>query len=519
MAVKGHATIELTDVNTGEKQVIEHDNVVTNGILKLVNYRGLGMAPMMSSECRPMPSDPIITNYFRGLFLFDKPLNDNPDDYDIPSDVSCVGYGHIVSNNSKNKMLGTFNTNECKYDATKRTATYVWDFSTDQANGTISSLALVSQDLAKMGWENKREEWTKDHYMEKSYVTHTMSISNANFDVILYYDEQYIYGIQRYNLVYHANYADRHIYNTKKLKIVRQLFSFTGNKLSLFSYPNIWNNVWYETVAEVELTDALKTKVEQLELNSTNRRYVVDYCDGYIYFCTTGGTVSAGNKFHFMKISIEDFSVTPYELTNTTGESIAISEICSSTTYAANSPYHSRMGIRVVKGKLVIANVDYDKLWIMDINDSTKIKQVKFSDDTTNFNGFDLSMVHGPYLTVCFVRSSFDSVLCQSCIINVDKANAWFAYTSGHVDSVTPAYFSNYSNQYYWVVKSTKHKDDPILLIRNANGNNPDSQEIEISVCYNPLFLSTKNTLDAPVTKTASQTMKVSYTITEEGSD
>lgn len=518
MAVKGHAKIELTDVNTGEKQIIEHDNVVTNGILKLINYRGLGMAPMMSDNCRPMPSDTIITNYFRGLLLFDKPLNDDPDDYDIPSDVSCVGYGHIVGNNSINKMLGTFNENECSYSAKNKTATYVWDFSTDQANGTISSLALVSQDLAKMGWENKKDEWLKTHYMDNSYVPNTMSGSSANFDVILYYDDTYIYGIERYNLVYDANNSDKHISSTKKLKIVRQLFSFMGNKLSLFSYPYIWNNVWVETVAEIDLTDELKAVVEAVSVSDTNRCFVVDYCDGYIYFCTTNGNVSAGRNFYFMKINIKDFSVTPLTLTNTTGSTIAVSSGGNIGSYLNNSFYHSKMGMRIVNGKLVVADSSYHYLWVMDMNDSTKVKQVKFSDGTTYFGYFDMSMVYGPYISVCQTTSgSYSNLICCSYIVNVDKAYAWFTYTGGYATSITP--FALDSNaQYYWVVKSTNHKDDPILLIHN-NSESTKKFKYKINVCYSPLFLSTKNTLEAPVTKTASQTMKVTYTITETGID
>ena len=39
--------------------------------------------------------------------------------------------------------------------------------------------------------------------------------------------------------------------------------------------------------------------------------------------------------------------------------------------------------------------------------------------------------------------------------------------------------------------------------------------ELGLSISVNPFVLCTKNNLDAPVTKTASQTMKITYTLTE----
>ena len=36
MSLKGHTVIELTDVNTGEKEIHEDDNMITNAIKQLL---------------------------------------------------------------------------------------------------------------------------------------------------------------------------------------------------------------------------------------------------------------------------------------------------------------------------------------------------------------------------------------------------------------------------------------------------------------------------------------------------
>ena len=40
MRLKGHTVIELTDVNTGEKEIHEDDNMITNAIKQLLGYNG-----------------------------------------------------------------------------------------------------------------------------------------------------------------------------------------------------------------------------------------------------------------------------------------------------------------------------------------------------------------------------------------------------------------------------------------------------------------------------------------------
>ena len=160
--LKGVTTIELTDVNTGKTKIVKKENMVTNAISKLVNNREKFQVPLLSKDffsyAGSFSNKRIVEYAFGGLMAFDTPLNDNPDDYSIPSNANCICYGTDISNSGSNNMLGSYNTHESgiQEDGSMR---FVWDFQTNQANGTLSSVCLVPLTTAYMGWNNKYDEF------------------------------------------------------------------------------------------------------------------------------------------------------------------------------------------------------------------------------------------------------------------------------------------------------------------------------------------------------------------------
>jgi hypothetical protein len=134
--LKGHAKIELTDVVTGEKTVVEEDNLVTNAVQYLLAFM---------NKINRQPSNeifPIATNALGGLMLFSDTLAEDPNNMSFPGNASLVGYADRNSN-TDDTMRGSLNAIESY--ATDRGYVSVWDFSTSQANGTIASLALTSR--------------------------------------------------------------------------------------------------------------------------------------------------------------------------------------------------------------------------------------------------------------------------------------------------------------------------------------------------------------------------------------
>lgn len=157
MALKGHTKIELTNVHTGEKEVVEHHNMITN-VLSDMNKRVWGANGMdtflyMYAKQFLGTNDPFWKAFFTGIILFEDALTDDPSEYIFPAGNKVVGCGDIYRVKTSDfsdkscSVMGNFNSDESvlKDNMVKM----VYDFPTSQGNGTISSIALCNHLLAR----------------------------------------------------------------------------------------------------------------------------------------------------------------------------------------------------------------------------------------------------------------------------------------------------------------------------------------------------------------------------------
>lgn len=83
---------------------------------------------------------------YGGILLYDTALGSDPDTLFAPPEANLVGSGvPKVLNNGKGLQRGSFNTTESKTDLKNGVVTFVYDFATSQANGTIASVCLTSR--------------------------------------------------------------------------------------------------------------------------------------------------------------------------------------------------------------------------------------------------------------------------------------------------------------------------------------------------------------------------------------
>lgn len=157
MAIKGTTKIELTNVHTGEKEVVEHHNMITN-VLSDMNKRMYGVNGMdtflyMYAKQFLGENDPFWKAMFSGIILFEDALSDNADEYIFPAGNKVTGCGDIERVKTADftdpscSVMGNFNAEESvlKDNMVKM----VYDFPTSQANGQISSIALCNKLLAR----------------------------------------------------------------------------------------------------------------------------------------------------------------------------------------------------------------------------------------------------------------------------------------------------------------------------------------------------------------------------------
>lgn len=188
MAITGTVKIELFDATTGRKtdEVIS-SNMVTNAVRNIVNPdRAIvdgGYTHGMDSNWMQkwvVAISPIGRKLFKGIMLFNKKLTENvdniiPDQSTREAMVGCAGGGSSLAGNN---FRGTYNTTESRQ--LSNGYSHVWDFSTNQANGVISAVALTSEWGGEMGWKATEYEMAKSLMPITGNRTWMDSVSTAD---------------------------------------------------------------------------------------------------------------------------------------------------------------------------------------------------------------------------------------------------------------------------------------------------------------------------------------------------
>ena len=143
MPLKGHTKITLTDVETGKEEIVESDNMVTAAVADILasNFCGLGNYSSL------MP----LKNLFSGLMLFQNNIEDVAGNYAIPSDLDNPMIGHAGPTAHSTASIYRGNPNGGESQQTNNSIKFVWDFATNQGNGTINCVCLVPGTMGNMG--------------------------------------------------------------------------------------------------------------------------------------------------------------------------------------------------------------------------------------------------------------------------------------------------------------------------------------------------------------------------------
>lgn len=142
MALHGNTKIELTNVNSGSKIAIQKDNMITNAISMILNSGFMGA--IYNGNVKYPAQFPIVPNAIGGLLLYSQKLTEDVTNVYAPS-TGIVGYAGNKVNSGTDTHRGSLNVNESK--AITNGYRFVWDFSTSQANGNICAAALTSADF------------------------------------------------------------------------------------------------------------------------------------------------------------------------------------------------------------------------------------------------------------------------------------------------------------------------------------------------------------------------------------
>ena len=475
--LKGKTTIELTDVNTGEKKTYEDHNMVTN----FANYLFKNIGGLWKKEAFYDSNSgyydksyyPYCTDMLGGLLLFDNEIDPKGGETIFaPTNANMIGCG-AYNFTSTNNVRGSYNQSESYYNSNEKTMKYVYDFATNQANGTIKSVCLTSIQGGFGGYENPNNvrndsssNGQSSMFRNNYYTTNFLIGESFLFAMNIGKEELYYHNITSTTsidiITRKANFYKKKIFSspysvttksTETYTIDINSTSYTAgfydekhNTLHIVGHTNyIWNNGVTLKVSKIDLTT--KTVENYTMTNDTGQDIMLFYSSSLEPKSWTTKAFVYDNNFYFTACN------SPYGIyrKDTTGV-IETHKICDWSTSSSTSVF----GFIACNGRIfIVSGTDY----------------------------------FHPYETIVDVYNPDTDTLKISCMNGANLFDERYYYQC----TVIPCIDMNDMVKYA-VNRRSEFRTNFITL------NN---------------YLATINNLETPITKTNTNTMKVIYTIQE----
>ena len=424
---------------------------------------------------------PIATQALGGIMLFDGPLTEDPDNIHFPTEAHLVGYASVDVNTS-DKYRGSWNSVESGKTLTGYTS--VWDFGTAQANGTIKALARTNR------WGGQNPLY---YYRCNTYGTTLNGAPTTDADWCpIRYDGEYVYMIK-------AN-SSTHVMRLARVKIPMLRFGAAD-------YSDVGRT--YEVVAawSTELTsytyydyaDHHGTAHEQY-VYADNVQFYEDGHDGYIYcigYSPNRSYHSYGYDITYFTIHYGDGSFDKSETVRlSTGLSYWDDQQINNFWFAGRYCGHVNNGILYrMRGNRRIID-------IIPLNNVAAYRSVRIiADGNPDFiEDLNYCSPHngGVWMEVYhYTTSSYNR---RNGILYPDGV---FVLPEVSIQGTNNNHNTDYKYYYYGrtcdddLTSWGWYSSDRLTRLWEAN------------------YLGTINNLASPITKTAAQTMKVVYTLTD----
>lgn len=409
--VHGQTKIELYDVNKRIKKVYRDENVFQSAMIAKY-MRSLGYAGARLS-------DYAYSNLLGGILIFRDTITEGSQ-Y-MPASNQMVGNGSYgVVNNSNPTEMGSFNSIESSESISA--VTQVYDFTTSQANGTISCVCLTSKLGGYIGYGNPSGKFSgtiKDFY-------EGMSVNNLGGAHAFYDNKTFVITS----------------YENGILTITKKHFPITISSI---------RNIMTETVT-----------IDMTNYHLGNNTIGVKWQDGNAIYFTYYQSVAASGTLYYYKYNLDTDTVEEKTLVNSGTKSFYSSDI--------NGGGHGTICVYTAGGGA----------YLFDMTTQALLKEFDFAPTTTAplWNG----------------------------LLGIHKSTGILWIYDKNTDRLFP---TNGTRSPQWGTAYLSY-DASCDVLRDAE------YQDAVAIASNPLYLATINNLQTPVTKTAAQTMKITYTLTEE---
>lgn len=493
--LKGHVKVTLRDAKTGQiDQIVEGDNIVTNAVSDLLANNVLGCVDYTKIY-------PLWSRWFRGCLAFAQPfaeVNGEPDptDYFIPDDSvnHVTAHAGDVSPDDIKDDLKRGNPNTHVQVLANDLVKLVFEFGPKQGNGQVSAIALTHKDVGNAG------TGANSNAFKAFQPFDPIQIGLSSFNCQMKSDENVIaqyndhYGLW-FEIGEPGDYYNEHsLFETTNLTIYFKKLGF--DKIGLYDSPN----------ADVEFDEKVT-----VDLGAGNRLYCQPcyYYDRankklHIFSNITGisnNVVTWKNSVDHYVITISNVGTATLTSVDTisTGRS-DLAPICMDT-YGGGSWHGSRPSFHGVPHSKDGAN-DY---WFFPCSDNVYQSYPKY-----NVKGYIRCGSGGnTYFTMNEIQNHFASSMSGPGVTPIIMPgrvlNNGVGYTCYMQFNVVEEY-----RVLDWAF-ATPNKCSSYLIPIGAHAGYSQNRYI----VANKMLMTTKFNLPTTVTKSASQSMTIEYTLTE----
>lgn len=410
--------------------------------------------------------------------LFDTTLNDDPTDYLFPGNIDCMGYARKGTvYNGENLQAGNFNEPESglQEDGSYK---YVYDFATNQANGKIACVCLVPHKAAGLGFRNRIKD--KTYFETKGYWVGTKH-DNESLTIKISEKAEDIIAVEGESIYTLCGTQDGYIQTKDMIKsgyLIIHKYRFPINTIGIFDKPKEFLNL--EEEIEVAIPSEIVDKI------SSNAFVSCGYSDGVLRAVIDEGygykRYDAGAEINYIEIDFaNNFQIQLKKFINNTGYPVEIS-------------VNNRIFLKDVLVLPVIKNNKF-VLFTQSLKDNSDVKEAFYEDGMTNvaYKGSEKPLELNEYFVINQGKTA----------VNKKTATA-YDMNHGTANEVNGMFGTGIAKL-----------NEFMYIITNYYSYNTTKYTYITYIGINPFILMTKNNLSTPIQKTASQSMKVIYTLQE----
>ena len=442
----GKTKIELYNPNTNIKQVYREENTFQSSVL--ADYmRSLGEAdnnPFANSSFRN--TKPWI-NLVGGIFLFKDAidLTGGVVKY-MPAGNRMIGNGayQIANGSSADDPTEMGSWNDAESSESASAITQVYDFATNQANGTIGCVCLTSQTGGYIGYGNTSGKIKTPRSLIANQSAYSVDASNTHSG-----NEN---AVIKGNFRYFFSVLNGIVTLTKTVVGISQGSVFQGmSTTKSFDLSEVGNHLGIVSDGFYPTLDGTEMYLIPMKAQSVN----------------------AGSTGYLYKFDTSDDTMQEISFTNSASVGISLS---------SSEQLRKKCGIS--NGYIFCCNGNR-KISVIKLSNSEYIGELEIGVDPGAWQNLGLGLR-----------------LLDGFTLNFGDNGVFYIYDHISESLRTINGSISFERQMF------QDKSNDAIQLQQSSGG--------VLLYKNPLYLATVNNLQSPVTKTAAQTMKVTYTLTEE---